>query len=286
MKKTNDLPRTVHDSFCLTKILMIMKLTSLLLIFTLLQVMAKGTYSQTTRLSMTLGETTIEEVLKKIEDKSEFYFLFNQKMVDVNRIVNVDAENEKIEEILADIFIGTDVDYFIMDRQIILSPKQYLAAAKSKFQPETVTGNVTDENGEPLVGLTIYVKGTTAGTITDVEGNYTISISPGMADPVLVFSYVGMSTKEVRVGDQRTINTMMSEDMIGLEEVVAIGYGTKSKLSLTGSITEVKSEVISRKIATNVMSNIMGTLPGMWSPGPPAAQATRVTISKSGAYPR
>ena len=109
-----------------------MKLSSLLLIITVLQVFATESYSQATKLSMDLGDATVEQVLKEIENNSEFYFLFNQDLVDVSRKVQGSFEDQQIDKILASVFESTDVDFYVMDRQIILSPSEYLAGVKMK----------------------------------------------------------------------------------------------------------------------------------------------------------
>ena len=148
----------------------------ILMLITVFQVFAESSYSQITKLTVELEEVTVSDVLDAIEEQSEFYFLCNKKLVDVNRKVSVYTENEDIKEILAQVFHGTDVDFIVMDRQIVLSPSEYLTEAKSKLQPLTITGIVTDENGEPLPGLSIIVKGTTKGTVTNLIGEYTVEV--------------------------------------------------------------------------------------------------------------
>jgi len=174
MKKCKGNFKTVRKSYCFLQMLRIMKLTTVLLTITVLQVFASGSYSQSTKLSLDLGKTTVEKVLREIEDQSEFYFLFNQKLVDVDREVRLDMNNGKIEDVLVQIFENTDVDFLVMNRQIVLSPSEYLSEAKSILQPAMITGTITDENGDPLPGVNILIKGTKIGTITDLEGEYEI----------------------------------------------------------------------------------------------------------------
>ena len=117
-------------------------------------------------------------------------------------------------------------------------------------QQKTVTGTITDDDGAPLPGVTIVIKGTTAGTISDVDGNYTLTNVPENA--TIVFSFVGMSTQEIAVGNQASINVSMKTDAIGLDEVVAIGYGTQRKRDMTGSIVNVNAEELEKYQPANV----------------------------------
>ncbi|MBN1187791.1 MAG: TonB-dependent receptor [Bacteroidales bacterium] len=125
----------------------------------------------------------------------------------------------------------------------------------------TITGQVKDNYGEPMPGVNVMVKGTTQGTITDLEGNY--SLSEVASDAVLIFTFVGMLSQEIAVGDQTTINVDMAEDVLGLDEVVVIGYGTVKKRDLTGSVSSVKANDIVKAPTSNVLEAIQGRVPGM-----------------------
>jgi TonB-linked SusC/RagA family outer membrane protein len=260
MKKKDEQSRTFQKSFCLLKIMRIMKLTSLLLIGTVLQVFAAETYSQDTKLSLDLGDATVEQVLKEIENNSEFYFLFNQDLVDVSRKVQGSYQDQQIDEILASVFESTDVDFYVMDRQIILSPREYLAGVKP-MQPRAITGTITDANGDPIIGATVIVKGTTVGTITDEDGKFQMDI-PEDAE-VLQFSYVGLTTQEVVIGNQLIFNITMAESTIGLDEIVVIGYGTMKKSSLTASVATLRDEKLNQISVGRADLAIMGMLPGV-----------------------
>ncbi len=279
MKKNDDFPGTVCDSFRVLKILKIMKLTALFFIFTVLQVFAEDTYSQATKLSMDLGETTVEQVLKKIESESEFYFLFNQKLVDVSREVQGSFRDEKIDKILASVFGGTDVDFIVMDRQIILSPREYLAEARASLQPPTVTGTVTDVDGNPLIGATVQIKGTTSGTVTDMDGSYRITVPE---DATLVFSYVGYSIEEVAVAGQTTINVQLEEEVRELEEIVVIGYGTRQKKDVTTSISTIDSREITESIGMSPELAMQGRMTGVHVSSPGGDPTDRPTVRVRG----
>ena len=232
-----------------------------LMLVTVIQAYAENSYSQEVRLSMELNDVTVQDVLDEIENQSEFFFLFNRKLVDVNRKVDVSIENQDINEILAQVFQGSDVDYIMLDRQIVLSTSDHLNSAKSILQQRTVTGTIVDPEGEPMIGATISIKGTSVGTITNAEGRYSLSDVPD--DATLVFSYIGMLTQEIEVGAQSVIDVAFSPDVLGLEEVVVIGYGTMKKSDLTGSVSSIKEDDIKSSPYTNVQLAMAGRTPGV-----------------------
>ena len=135
-----------------------------------------------------------------------------------------------------------------------------LTSVSAFAQTKTVTGTVTDAANEPLIGASVLVQGTSTGTITDMDGKYSISVTP---ENVLVFSYVGMTTQSVKVGAQNVINVTLKEDSQVLAETVVIGYGSAKKRDLTGSITNVKGEEIANKPATNPLSSLQGKVAGV-----------------------
>lgn len=243
------------------KIIKIMRNILILMLITVFQVYASDSYSQSTRLSLDLSNTTVENVLYAIEDQSEFYFLCNKKLVDLDRKVTVQMDNQNIDAVLSQVFNGTRVEYMIIDRQIVLSPADYLSSAKSMLQPRTVSGKVTDEFGEPLPGLTVTIKGTTRGTVTNPDGEYRIEVDEESA--VLVFSYVGYLVEEVEVGSQTTINVTLEPDIIGIEEVIAIGYGTIRKSDATGSVSSVKVDEMKEGVTTTVDQMLLGKSAGV-----------------------
>jgi len=252
------------------KLFRIMKLTSFFLLISVVSVLAGKTYSQTKLLSLNFENTSVREVLSKIEDQSEFYFMYSEKIVDVNREVSVNIENQKIEKVLNTLFTGTDVDYTVKDRIIVLTTPDVFDnnAAQVAFQQKTVSGKVTDTDDQPLPGVTVIVKGTTQGTVTNVDGNYSLTNIP--EDAILAFSFVGMLTQEVEVGNQTTIDVTMAVDAIGIEEVVAIGYGTQKKVNITGSVDVISAEVLENRQASTVSQLLQGVSPGLtFSAGSP-----------------
>ena len=237
-----------------------MRLSVFFLLFLVAQTFATVTYSQQTRLTFKMQDAKVIDVLSKIEDESEFYFLFNQKLVDVERQVNVDVKDENVEKILSRIFENTNVSYLVKDRQIILTTA--INSTKSgQGQQKSVSGKVTDATGTPLPGVSVVIKETSNGSITDSNGNFMLSNVP--ADATLQFSFVGMKTQEISVAGKTSINITMKEDAIGIEEVIAVGYGTLRKSDLTGTISTVDNDKLKGTPAVNFAEAMAGQVAGV-----------------------
>lgn len=239
-----------------------MKVTVFLLTISILGAFASGTYSQTTKLTLQFNNTALEKVLGEIENQSEFRFFYNEN-VNVRKEVTVTSQNKSVFEILDYILEGTGIKYRIIGRQIALynQNENFNPTAISSSMQIQVQGRVTDSSGSPLPGVTVVVKNTTQGTITDANGNYSLFNVPG--DATLVFSFVGMRIHEIAVVGKTTINVVMEEETIGIEEVIAIGYGTISKQALTGAVTKANLETFENVPVNNVLETIKGSVAGL-----------------------
>ncbi len=214
-----------------------MKITIFIIVFACMQALALDNYAQTKRLDVKIEESGVVSALEKIEAQSEFFFFYNNKVVNLDKKISVDLKNKTIDEVLDVLFEGTDIQYTINNRQIILSQKD---SANPNSQPQrAITGKITDQSGAPIPGATVLVKGSNIGVVTDMDGNYTLTVPEGAE--ILSFSFVGMRTQEVKIGTQTVINAALAEETIGLEEVVAIGYGIQRKADVTSSVATVKS---------------------------------------------
>lgn len=237
-----------------------MKLTVFLMLMSLMGVFAAETYSQTTRLSVNVDKMSLEDFLVNIENQSEFRFFYTGK-IDVEQEVSGEFRNKKIFEILDEIKEEAGFQYEVLGRQIILSSNDAEGAIKSIQQQKSVSGKVTDSNNQPLPGVTVIVKGTTAGTVTNTDGSFTISnISE---EAILQFSFVGMKMQEVQVKGKININITMVEDAIGIDEVVAIGYGTQKKSNLTSSVSKINDTAIKNRPITTMGEAFSGQLAGV-----------------------
>ncbi|NQU80917.1 MAG: TonB-dependent receptor [Bacteroidetes bacterium] len=284
MKKKWLYPVWRFFSFRSGKTFRIMKISVFLFLTGIISIYAGNSYSQTTRLSLDLRETTVGEVLTNIENQSEFYFLYSNKLVDVNRKVSLRAKNKPVSNILDHLFADTDIRYVVFDRQIILSPEEMLKKTieqqNAPPQEIVVTGKVTGEDGNSLPGVNIVIKGTITGTITDVDGNYSIEVEG--PDATLVFSFIGYRSQEVEISGRALINITLAGEAFGLEEVIAVGYGFKKKVNLTGSVTAVNSDVLEKIPPFGSTTNALaGRLPGLISKqtsGSPGRDAASLTI--------
>lgn len=239
------------------KMFFIMRLTLFFLITSTLSLIASGSYSQNTRVSLDLKSVSVKDALKAIENTSEFFFIYNNELIDVNRLIDITVKNQKISDVLNNIFNSKDVEITVVDRKIILAP----TLMGEQQQGKKVTGKVTDQSGASLPGVTVVVKGTSTGSITDINGNY--SLSNLAANPTLLFSFVGMKAQEINVENKSVINVVMEEVAIGLEEVVAIGYGTVRKADLTGAVSVIKGAELKNVSALSVASAMQGLVSGV-----------------------
>ena len=260
MKKFNSYAGVYLKKIISCKTFKLMKNTLLLMFITVLQVYASDTYSQNTKLSLALNNVTVADVLEEIQNKSEFYFLFNAKLVNVERKVTISVENEKISGILTSLFAGTEVNHVIYDRQIILTPSDITSLSEA-LQQIKITGTVTDEKRNPLPGVTVTIKSTTIGALSDASGKFTIDNAPQNA--ILIFSFVGMKTQEISASGKTSINVVMVEESIGLDEVVVIGYGTQKKKDITGSISSISQKDFADKPMSSVSQALVGRIPGL-----------------------
>jgi len=259
--KKND-PMQSHRRWpMLKKMVIIMKLTTVLFFLTLFQVSAKS-YSQETRLNLKFDKETLENVFSKIEANSEFSIFYKNDLIKNSREVSGDFKDVLVTDILNQILKTDNLSYTIKDKLIMIVPSENAAKESiTQQQGKKVTGKVTDPSGAPIPGVAIVVKGTTTGVTSDNDGNFSLSL-PSDAK-TLVFSFVGMKSQEMAIGNNATLNVRMQEETIGIEEVVAIGYGTAKKASLTGSIAAIKGEKLQKSTSTNFSNALAGQLPGL-----------------------
>ena len=214
---------------------------------------------------------TIKQAIQLIEKNSNYTFFYNAADLKNTTNKNLNCEGT-IEEVLKEVFKGSGITYMIKGNEIILKVNKEEAAQQQPTKKRTVTGTVVDaENGDPVIGATVVVKGQKDGVITDLDGNFTIAISGSKAQ--LEFSYIGYRKKTVDVGDLGVINVKMESDNQLLSEVVVVGAGTQKKVSVTGSITSVKGlelKAPSSSLTTSFAGKLAGVI-SMTSTGEPGA---------------
>jgi TonB-linked SusC/RagA family outer membrane protein len=261
----------------LKKFYLVMKLTWLLVLALCLQ-SAASVWSQTVSISLKSNNTTIQELFNVIESQSGYRFFYNNDEVDVSKTVSVNVSNKSIGEILTAAFKGLPYSFKELENKLIII-ERVNKPVEITGQQKKVSGKVTDASGQALPGVTVSVKGTTNGTITDMEGNYSLVGVP--ENGVLVFSFVGMKPQEVSVAGKTTLDVSLQEETIGLEEVVAVGYGTQKKEALTGAITAVKGKELEKGKTANLSNSFAGRISGVvanTSTGEPGADGARLLI--------
>ena len=244
------------------KILRIMKLTAFL-IFLLVFDVSASLYSQTTKISVNVKDMSLSEIFEKIEKQSEFRFFYqDEQILDIER-KTINMNDKSVEAILTELFVDSNVTFKIDDRHIIIVPKSGEFGYQVGLQPELkdVTGVVKDYTGAPLPGVTVVIKGTTSGAITNNEGNYVLRNVPG--DAIIQFSFVGMRMQEIPLEGKTLIDVTMEEDAIGIDEVVAVGYGTMRKVDLTGSVASLNVQDIQSNPTNNPLETLQGRVSGI-----------------------
>lgn len=269
----NDLHGTLH----------IMKITFILLALSIGNAFSV-TYSQNTLLSLNVNKQSIKEVIGIIEKKSEYVFFFSDNVrPDLEKKVNIKVDSKTLDVILGKLLMETDLVYTIQDRQVSIAKSQKEAASMPVSQQKTrvITGTVSDQTKEPLIGVNIVIKGTTTGTVSDVDGQFSLSVPE--ANPVLVISYIGYKTQEIKVGNSLNMTITLAAETLGLDEVVVVGYGAVKKKDLTGSVASVNSEMIAKSPVTSATQALQGRLPGVFvsnSTTKPGESATVVIRGK------
>ena len=263
----------------LRQLFFIMKLTLFFLITSALGLFATGSYSQNTRVSLDLNNVTVKAALKAIENKSEFFFIYNNELINVERVIDLNVKDQKIAEVLKMIFNDGEVEFTVMDRKIVLAP----AFMGEQQAGKKVSGKVTDSSGSTLPGVSVIVKGTTTGVITDSNGSYSLSNVPENA--ILQFSFVGMMAQEIETKGKSNINVILADQTVGIEEVVAIGYGTVKKSDLTGSVSSIKSTELKSLPTLRLDQALKGKISGLLSTAtsstPGAGTSIRIRGSNS-----
>src|SRR5215207_2265075 len=243
--------------FSFLKISRLMKLTCAFMLLFCLHVSAGG-HTQD-RITLNLESTDLKKVLAEIQKKTNYRFLYNQALIDKKK-VDVHVRDAEVPSVLNTIFEGTGIGYQILDNKLIVL-KASVDGQKIEVREIRVTGKVTGQEGQPLAGVSVTVKGTSIGTATDAGGNYSLTAPDGST--TLVFSSIGYETREVAISGQSTIDVSLIAARNALDEVVVIGYGTASKRDLTGSIAKISGKEVADKPNSNPISSLQGKVAGL-----------------------
>ena len=208
------------------------------------------------KLTIQIHKGTLSEFFKEIEKQSDYRFFYNDEMVNIEKeIRQMDVKNKTIDDVLTALLANTELKYRKLDNNLII------ISSKELLQSVNVTGTVVDAAGDPVPGVNVSVKGTTIGTMTNVDGYFSLDV-PGTGS-VIVFSYIGYATQEVVAGTQRTLRIVLQEDDVQLDEVVVVAYGTAKKRDLTGAIATVDAKSITAQSHSSVSSVLEGAVAGV-----------------------
>ncbi|GGJ91365.1 TonB-dependent receptor [Parabacteroides faecis] len=216
-----------------------------------------STYAQSEKIDLSVKNESLRQLIKQIETKTDYTFMLDQT-VDQSQKVSVDARQESLDAILKKAFAGKQISYEVVGKQIILK----ISRNSQSNQSRKISGTVKDQNGEPVIGANVSVKGTTVGTITDIDGNFMLEAP---TDVVIQISYIGYVTQEISLGNKDRLNVLLKEDLQALDEIVIIGYGTAKRKDFTGSVSSVKLEnsPISLATNTNALESLKGNVTGL-----------------------
>lgn len=235
-----------------------------LLIILFLGVSVNQTYAKADKITLNVREISLSEVLKSISAQSDYRFVYNNRVIDVNQKVTVSVTDRDINVVLNKVLYGTGITYIVVEDQIALSPVEKKKDPDRKPKDRVIRGKVTDSSGEILPGADVFVYGTTNGAVTDINGNFTI-IVPDDPNTVLVFNFIGMRQEKESVGDNDVINVSLSVDTQYLEEVVVTGYQTISRERSAGAFATVEGSQVQDRGNTHgdILRALEGSVAGL-----------------------
>lgn len=232
-----------------------MKLILSFLLLCVSTVFSENVSSQIARVNIVANKLSVKEIIKQIEDQTDYLFVYSNEKVDLSHQVSLNASDISVINVLNRIFENSDIGYAMEGNNILLMKKEAIRQQKGKV----LKGAVKDQNGEPVIGANVVVKGTTNGTVTDVDGNFTLEVSN---TDVLLVSFIGYMTREIPVKDRNILNINLIEDTKSLDEVVVVGYGTQKKVNLTGAVNVISNEDFENRQASTVSQLLQGAAPG------------------------
>ncbi len=249
----------------------LMRFNLLLLILLCFQINAKA-YSQT-NITLKVTNASIKKVVVAIEKKGDYRFVYDEALLKNQPTVSLDVRDQPIENVLNQLLQNSDIDFKIMSNNLVILRNKEAGIVNANFDQITISGTVLNSTGTPLVGVTITEKGTANATSTDGSGAYRISVADAAT---LVFSYVGYTSIEEKVGGRTNVTIVLKQANNSLDEIVVVGYGTQKKRDLTGSISSVSGEELARQPNINPISSLQGKVAGLTIANSGAAGAAPV----------
>ena len=252
----------VHDKH-FKEYFRIMRISLVMLFVCIFQMVAVNSEAQNTIIKLETDVLSVGQLINQIEKQTDYLVVFRNREVNTERSITVHKKTGKIISYLEDAFKDTDIAYEFDNKYILLLKKNGTDKPSLISQQGTkkITGVVTDVNGEPIIGANVSIKGATTGTITDMDGKFSLDI---LGNSTLLISYIGYIPQEIRIGNQSMVKISLKEDTQALDEVIVVGFGTQKKVNLTGAIGTIKTdEVLKARPVTNVQELMASSVPGM-----------------------
>ena len=234
-----------------------MRITCFMLFVFATGVFANTATSQVAKVSINLKNGTVEKVIDSIEKQTDYLFVYNKNDIDLTREVTVDIENHSVAEVLSEIFDKTNIIYAMEGSSIMLMTRSAV-----QQQGKTISGKITDRSGTAVPGATIIVKGTTLGVTSNSDGSFSLSVPEN--SQTLSISFVGMKLQEIAIGKKSSFTVILEEETIGLDEIVAVGYGVQKKVNLTGAVENVAIKDLATRPLTNTSVALQGKVSGVY----------------------
>ena len=231
------------------------KSVSRLLFITALSSISLFSYAQHQQVRLTGSNVTLKTAFKQIEQQTKLFVDYNTQEVNDSRVLTKLPKNSNVKEVMEQLLEGSGCSITFSNGHIIINKQ-----ARTVSSTKKISGVVKDETGEPVIGANVVVKGTTNGTVTDMNGRYSLEVPEG---GVLQISYIGYNTQEVKVGSGDVVNVSLREDSEALDEVVVIGYGTVKKSDLTGAVGSVQMKDVSQVGITSADRALQGQIAGV-----------------------
>jgi len=259
MKNNSYCENLIPNNLIFKHIFRIMKIFCLFSFLFISGVFASEVKSQTAKISIHANRMSTLQLIEEIEHQTDYLFVYSKDEINMNRAVKVDVTEQPVAAVLKKAFENTDVVYAMEGTNIMLMKQVTNKVNKVQQEEKVIKGVVVDERGEPMIGVNVKLEGSTSGTITGLNGDFSLTAAIGSK---LIFSYIGYLNKEMKV-TSRIINVKLEPDVRNLEEVVVIGYGITKKSDFTGSLTTVGSDNIIDSHKQSAAAALQGTIAGV-----------------------
>jgi TonB-linked SusC/RagA family outer membrane protein len=245
-----------------TQISLIPRILSLIALFLCTSFTANASINARAEKTITVNfkNVPLSNVITQIEKQTDYLFVYGETAVDMKRIVSINVKNSKVEDVLKTVFGGTSIVFEIEGKNIVLKKESGTLKSLTGQAGRKVTGFITDEAGEAIIGASVMVKGSKAGTVTDINGKFSLDVSD---QSTLTVSYIGYISTDVKVGAQKTLSLNLKQDSKNLDEVVVVGYGTQRKENLTGAVGTITASKLANRPVTSVQNALQGLTPGL-----------------------